>query len=487
MPEAVDSYHKLTEAPGDKASAEQIERLHHRYQLAGRYAANQRVLEVACGTGIGLTYLCNMADTVVGCDIDPHNLTRARSLCQDLEKVTVDAGDALDLPYPDQSFDLVLLYEAIYYLPDASKFLAEAHRVLADDGVLLICTVNSQWSSFHPSPLATRYYSAGDLERLLRPLFPSCQVMGSFPVDSGGAKGQVLDVVKRCAMALHLIPRTLEGRARLKRLVFGKLQELPQRLEPDSAALPEPAVLDPSVNQAGYKILYAVAGKGDQPRQETVPPAAAATSRVAPSHTSRSNEIAKRGLDIVASGLGLLALWPVFLVVAVLIKKDSPGPVFYQAPRVGRGGKPFRLLKFRSMVDKADALGGSSTPQDDARITKVGAWLRKTKLDELPQLINVLKGDMSLVGPRPQIQWAVDLYTPEEKAILSLRPGITDPASIQFADEGAILAGSDDPDRDYMEKIHPIKMRLSLEYLRDHSLRGDLGLIFKTLTTILRS
>lgn len=486
-PEESNKYQKLTEAPGDKASAEQVERLYHRYHLAGRRAAGRRVLEVACGTGIGLTYLCAMADSVHGCDIDAANLSRARETCRGLETVKVGWGDAQALPYPDAEFDLVLLYEAIYYLPDAAKFVAEAYRVIKPDGELIICTVNPQWPSFHPSPLATCYYSARELAELLRPWFPSLMVMGAFPVDSGGAKDRVLDVVKRCAMALHLIPTTLEGRARIKRIFFGKLHELPQRLEPGAAPFQEPVALDPAAAQAGYKILYAVAGKGDDLRQERRP---LATPVAAPAPTvtgGRCNDMAKRGLDILASFLGLLLLWPVFLAVAVLIKADSPGPVFYRGLRVGRGGNAFRLLKFRSMVDKADTLGGSSTPQDDVRITKVGAWLRKTKLDELPQLINVLIGDMSLVGPRPQVQWAVELYSPEEKAILALRPGITDPASIQFSNEGELLAGSDDPDRDYMEKIHPIKMRLSLDYLREHSLRGDLLLIWQTLTTILRS
>ncbi len=484
-PEATSKYQKLTEAPGDKASAEQVERLHHRYGLAGRRAVGRRVLEVACGSGMGLAYLASLAREVVGCDIDQANLARARQTCQGLERVRLDWGDAQDLPYPDASFDLVLLYEAIYYLPDAARFVAEAHRVLRPDGELIIGTVNPQWPSFHPSPLATHYYSATELKGLLRPFFPSLQIVGAFPVDAGGAKGRVLDLVKRWAMALHLIPRTLDGRARIKRIFFGKLRELPSRPEPGALPWQEPMPLDPAAAQPGFKILYAVAGKGESLRPESPLPGPSAAA--SPGSGSARDDAAKRGLDILGSGLGLLALWPLFLVVAVLIKTDSRGPVFYRSLRVGRGGRPFRLLKFRSMVDKADTLGGSSTPQDDARITKVGHWLRRSKLDELPQLINVLAGDMSLVGPRPQVPWAVELYSPEERAILRLRPGITDPASIQFANEGELLAGSDDPDRDYMEKIHPIKMRLSLDYLREHSLRGDLGLIWQTLATILRS
>jgi len=143
------------------------------------------------------------------------------------------------------------------------------------------------------------------------------------------------------------------------------------------------------------------------------------------------------------------------------------------------------MYKFRTMVINADKIGGSSTPDDDARITRVGKFLRNYKLDELPQFINVLKGEMSLVGPRPQVKWAVDLYTPEERKVLSVPPGITDYASMHFPNEGEILKGSTDPDRDYMEKIHPKKMMLSLEYVRDRSMTVDISVLFKTLKAII--
>jgi lipopolysaccharide/colanic/teichoic acid biosynthesis glycosyltransferase len=152
---------------------------------------------------------------------------------------------------------------------------------------------------------------------------------------------------------------------------------------------------------------------------------------------------------------------------------------------VGVKGKPFRMFKFRTMVPEAERIGPSSTTADDARITKIGRVLRKYKLDELPQLINVLLGDMSLVGPRPQVQWAVDLYTHEERKILNVRPGITDYASIVFANEGEILSGSTDPDREYLEKIHPQKTQLALQYVTDRSVLTDLGIIAKTAKAIL--
>lgn len=151
---------------------------------------------------------------------------------------------------------------------------------------------------------------------------------------------------------------------------------------------------------------------------------------------------------------------------------------------MGRRGKPFKIFKFRTMVLDAERLGGPSTADDDPRITKIGRFLRKYKFDELPQFINVLKGDMSFVGPRPEVQHYVDMFTDEEKAILNVRPGITDWASLWNPDEGAILAGSPDPEKTYMEKIRPEKLRLQLRYVRERSFWKDLKIIFLTLKAI---
>src|SRR5437773_11394427 len=171
----------------------------------------------------------------------------------------------------------------------------------------------------------------------------------------------------------------------------------------------------------------------------------------------------KRSFDLIFSLLGLIVLAPVFAAVAVAIKIESAGPVFYRGVRAGRYGKAFRIFKFRTMVMNAEALGSASTPEDDQRITQVGRFLRKLKLDELPQLLNVLRGEMSLVGPRPQVPWAVNLYSDGERALLAVRPGMTDYASILFRDEGALLKGADDTDRTYLERIAPEEMRLGLE------------------------
>jgi lipopolysaccharide/colanic/teichoic acid biosynthesis glycosyltransferase len=194
----------------------------------------------------------------------------------------------------------------------------------------------------------------------------------------------------------------------------------------------------------------------------------------------------KRLFDIFFSLFGLLVFFPLFLYVAFLIKKEDRGSVFYRGVRVGRYGKPFRIYKFRTMVVNADKIGGPSTADDDPRITRIGKFIRKYKLDELPQLINVLKGEMSFVGPRPEVEHYVEMYTKEEKAILSARPGITDWASLWNSDEGAILAGSPDPEKTYMEKIRPEKIRLQLKYVKENSFWNDLKITFLTLKTLVK-
>jgi len=194
----------------------------------------------------------------------------------------------------------------------------------------------------------------------------------------------------------------------------------------------------------------------------------------------------ERSFDTVLSLFGLILISPVLLTLAILIKREDRGSVFYRGVRVGRFGKLFRIFKFRTMVLNAEKLGGPSTADDDPRITNVGRFIRKFKLDELPQLINVLKGEMSIVGPRPEVQMYVDMFTEEEKAILTVRPGITDWASIWNPDEGAILAGSADPEKTYMEKIRPEKIRLQLKYVRERSLWNDLKIIAQTIITIVK-
>lgn len=193
----------------------------------------------------------------------------------------------------------------------------------------------------------------------------------------------------------------------------------------------------------------------------------------------------KRFFDIAVSTAGLVLLFPTLVMVATVIKLTSPGPVFFRQERVGRDFKRFRIIKFRTMVRNAPNLGAQITVGGDPRITSIGKILRKSKVDELPQLMNVLLGDMSLVGPRPEVPKYVDAFHEDYIEILKFRPGITDLASIEYCDENEILAAADDPDRAYREEVLPAKLRLSQEYCRKSSLSYDVYLIMRTLVAIL--
>ena len=192
----------------------------------------------------------------------------------------------------------------------------------------------------------------------------------------------------------------------------------------------------------------------------------------------------KRGFDVIGALAGSIVLAPVMLALAVAIKVSSPGPVLYRGVRVGLGGRRFRMSKFRTMVIDADRIGGPSPSETDSRVTRIGRFMRKLKLDELPQLFDVLRGEMSFVGPRPEVPQYVEMYTDEEKAILSVRPGITDWATLWNPDEGAVLAASDDPERAYLEKIRPQKIRWQLEYVRRRSFWIDLQILGQTVAAV---
>ena len=195
--------------------------------------------------------------------------------------------------------------------------------------------------------------------------------------------------------------------------------------------------------------------------------------------------MAKRLFDIIVAFLGLILISPFLLVIALAIKLDSPGSVLYNGVRVGKGGKSFRMHKFRTMVPNADKIGGPSTAGGDVRLTPVGKFLKKIQLDELPPAFNVLKGEMSLVGPRPEVPFYVDMMSERERsAILSVRPGMTDWASLWNFHEGEILRGSVDPEKTYQEKIRPEKIRLQMKYVREKSFLVDLKIIGQTLLKI---
>ena len=192
----------------------------------------------------------------------------------------------------------------------------------------------------------------------------------------------------------------------------------------------------------------------------------------------------KRLFDIIASGFGLIILSPLFLILAIWIKLDSKGPVFYRQVRVGKDNKDFRIFKFRSMRVGSDKGSLVTIGGRDPRITRSGYIIRKLKLDELPQLINVFVGDMSLVGPRPEVRHYVNYWTPEQMHVLDVRPGITDPASIKFRNENELMEQAEDPEDYYINVIMQEKLKLYLDYVEHHSFWGDIGLIFKTFWVI---
>ncbi len=196
--------------------------------------------------------------------------------------------------------------------------------------------------------------------------------------------------------------------------------------------------------------------------------------------------IAKRAFDIIASTLGLIVLAIPMIIISIIIKIDSKGEVLFKQTRVGKNGENFKIFKFRTMVKDAQSMGRSITVGQDARITRVGSFLRKAKLDELPQLLNVFIGSMSLVGPRPEVPKYVEMYNDEQRKVLAVRPGITDLASIEYRDESKVLAEAEDPDKTYIEEIMPHKLNLNLEYISKMGFFYDIGLIFRTIAVILK-
>lgn len=192
----------------------------------------------------------------------------------------------------------------------------------------------------------------------------------------------------------------------------------------------------------------------------------------------------KRLFDILSSLFFMVILSPVFIFIAIWVLLDSRGGIFYGQVRVGRNNKDFKMYKFRTMRPGSDAKGLLTVGERDPRVTNAGHWLRKTKLDELPQLINILVGDMSVVGPRPEVRKYVDLYTVEQIKVLDVRPGLTDYASLEYINESEILGNSPDPEKTYIETIMPAKLELNLLYITEQSFGGDLKIIFKTIGKI---
>jgi len=195
----------------------------------------------------------------------------------------------------------------------------------------------------------------------------------------------------------------------------------------------------------------------------------------------------KRLFDLVVAVLGLVLLAPLLLMVSLLIRLDSPGPVFYKGERIGKGGQPFRMYKFRSMVTNADRMGPALTHSGDPRITRVGRILRKWKIDEFPQLLNILRGEMSVVGPRPESPGYLRHYTPEQRRVLQVKPGMTGLTQVRYRHEETLLGRCTSPEEDYIKKIMPQKLALDLEYLENQSLFLDIVLIMQTFLCLFQS
>ena len=252
-------YSTVTELPGNGAPREQHERLFHRYRFASTYCDGKDVLEVACGAGQGLGYIARKAGRVVGVDIDEEILRFPREHYKGRENIEIRQMDAQELSFPDGSFDVVIMHEAIYYLPEAGKFVDEARRVLRDGGTLIVCTVNSEWPDFNPSPFSTKYFSGPELCDLLRKKGFEVEMFAAFRAATNTLKDRLTSLIKRTAVKLHLMPKTMKGKEFLKRIFFGKLSPLPYEVKEDMAGYIAPISIPCDVSETAHKVLYAVA------------------------------------------------------------------------------------------------------------------------------------------------------------------------------------------------------------------------------------
>lgn len=252
-------YLTVTEIPGNRASQEQIERLYHRYHFALSFCRDRDVLEVACGAGMGLGYLRKAARTVTGGDIDENILAIAEEHYAGRRDIAVKKLDAQNLPFPQESFDVVLLYEAIYYLSQVEKFIEEAKRVLRPKGMLIVCSVNKDWPDFNPSPFSTKYFSLPELHQLMLPRFQEIKAYGAFPVQADTIRDRFVSFIKRRAVRLHLMPKTMKGKEFYKRVFLGGLISIPSEIEEGTAVYMPPVSIPVSSPNPNYKIFYIVA------------------------------------------------------------------------------------------------------------------------------------------------------------------------------------------------------------------------------------
>ena len=249
-------YTTVTESPENRASQDQLSRLYHRYRTAAHYCANKDVLEVACGAGMGLGYLAQTARSIVGGDYSQALLNSAHSHYHD--RIPLIRFDAESLPFSDKSFDVIILFEAIYYLKSPQSFLNESRRVLKDGGVILICTVNRAWTDFNPSPLAQKYLLAPDLVASLRHSNFDVKLFGAYPALPDSMRDRSISAIKRMAVALNLMPKTMKGKELLKRVFFGELQTIPYEISDGLAEYRELYPISCEAGDSDYKILYAV-------------------------------------------------------------------------------------------------------------------------------------------------------------------------------------------------------------------------------------
>jgi ubiquinone/menaquinone biosynthesis C-methylase UbiE len=254
-----EEYATVTELPGHKITREQLARLYQRYKFAHSFCKKREVLEVACGGGMGLGYLAKVAEKVVGGDIDRNILKYPIEHYKGRDKIELREFDAQNLPFDDESFDVVILYEAIYYVAKPEEFISEAHRVLKKNGVLLICTVNKDWSDFNPSSYSTKYFSATELYSLLNQKFSKIELFGAFPVQKKGIINKVVSFIKGTAVSFNLIPKTMKGKEVFKRIFFGKLLTLPAEIDEGVAEYSPPVAFSGDYPNSQHKVIFSVA------------------------------------------------------------------------------------------------------------------------------------------------------------------------------------------------------------------------------------
>jgi len=252
-------YADVTELPGIRVTKEQLERLFHRYHFAVEFCKDKDVLEVACGAGLGLGYLARRAKKVFAGDIDENNLSFAQEYYLGRDNIDIKILDAHKLPFEDSSFDVVILYEALYYLAQPERFIQEVHRILRREGMLIICTVNKSWSDFNPSPFSIKYFSAPELFSLLSQAFSKVELYGSFPGSPDRFRDKIISFIKKTAIVLNLMPKTMKGKEIFKRIFSGRLLTLPPEIEEGMAEYYPPVPIPYDSPNFDYKVLYAVA------------------------------------------------------------------------------------------------------------------------------------------------------------------------------------------------------------------------------------